>query len=321
MDNIEQVRYAPPGEYIKDHCFFRHEGLWHFFSIVGELGYSWLYPGNEERILHSTSEDLVHWQSHGYPIKASRRPGYLDEHMAVAPYVIRGSDRRFYMFYSGWVVPHRMPDFNLEGHREGITMAVSDDLYSWEIPESVAKDGITITEGESIQGRDPHLIRDEEDDRWLLYYTQEYLGKRPQGVGLAESKDLWTWRHLEPALVWRLPLPPFSPTESSYVLRHPKSGKWLLALNWHYAVSDNPLRFDDVRAIEFPCGLGFPPGELPGNGNGYYSVGVGFGREFLTHNGKNYLSAIMGKGGETKLEFTQFEWTDEFLEPCGNTSE
>jgi hypothetical protein len=313
VDMIGNVRYAPPGEYIKDHCLFRHGGLWHFFSISGGLGHSWLDVGHEERISHSTSRDLVHWELRGHPIQASRIPGYNDEHMAVAPYILEGPDGRFYMFYSGWRHPHKRPQFSLEGHRQSIYLAISEDLYRWEIPAAIAPGGIVVTDGEPIIGRDPHVVRDEEHDRWLLYYTQEYLGTRPQAVGVAVSTDLWNWWHLEPALVWRWPLPPFSPTESSFVLRHPRSGKWLLFLHWHYAVSDDPLRFAEAQPLGFPCGLGYPPSGPKADGSGWVSVGVGFAREIIEHDGAHYMSGVMGEDGATTLGFTRFQWTDDFL--------
>jgi len=311
--SIETVRYAPPGEYIKDHCLIRHEGLWHFFSIVGSVGRAWMDPGNEERIAHCTSPDLLNWRLEGYPVEASHAPGRMDRDLAVAPFVVRGTDQRFYMYYSGWIHPHRTPTFSLEGHCQRITMAVSDDLFGWTIPDSVAGGGIHVTEGEPILGRDPHVVWDDEHDRWLLYYTQEYLGQRPQAVGVAESRDLWHWRHLPPALVWEGERTPFSPTESSFVLRHPHTGKWMLFLHWHSAVSDDPLRFVQPIRLPFPAGLEYPPSGPNAAGRGWRSVGVGFAREFIEHEGRDYMSGIMGEDGATELGFTRFEWTEKFL--------
>jgi len=211
MDSIEKVRYAPQSEYIKDHCLFFHDGIWHFFSISGIFGYSWIDPGSEESISHSTSSDLIHWTLQGHPVRASRRKGYGDEHMAVAPFVTQGLNGQFYMFYSGWSHPNKKPDFNLEGHHQSIYLAISDDLYEWRIPESVAQTGINVIKGEPIIGRDPHVLRDDENDCWILYYTQEYMGKRPQSVGVAVSKNLLNWQNLDPALVWNYSPRAFSP--------------------------------------------------------------------------------------------------------------
>ena len=312
-DAITRVHYAPPGEYIKDHCLIRHDGLWHFFTIIGSRDGIWMEPGNEERIGHCTSSDLIHWKLEGYPVQASHLPGYIDQDLAVAPFVLRGPDQRFYMFYSGWIHPHRLPQFSLEGHRQGITMAISDDLYNWNIPDDVAHDGIMVIEGEPICGRDPHVVRDAEHDRWLLYYTQEYLGTRPQAIGVAESKDLLHWHHLPPALVWNFERMPFSPVESPFVLRHPGSGKWMMFLNWHYAVSNDPTQFSSVTPLGFSCGLEYPSSITNGAGRGWESVGAGFAREFIEHEGVSYMSGVMGYDGNTCLGFTRFEWTDNYL--------
>ena len=314
MNTIETVRYAPAKEYIKDHCFFRYAGLWHFFSISGTRGCSWLDVGSEEAISHSTSPDLVHWTFQGHPVQASQHEGYGDEHMAVAPFVVRGSDDRFYMFYSGWRHPNKKPNFSLDGHHQCIYLAVSNDLYEWRIPESVAFGGINVVEGEPIVGRDPHVLRDEENGRWLLYYTQEYMGKRPQAIGVAVSSDLMNWRHLKPALVWAGPRRPFSPCESPFVLRHPRTGKYILLLNWDYAVSDSPLQFAETQPLPFPSGLDYPPGAVAGSGEGWEAVGVGFAREVIEFEDKKYFSGVFGKDGEMKLGFTRFEWTDDFLQ-------
>jgi hypothetical protein len=50
MVDPTQCRYAPPGEYIKDHTLFFHEGWWHLYSISGIEGYYHAFTGNEETI-------------------------------------------------------------------------------------------------------------------------------------------------------------------------------------------------------------------------------------------------------------------------------
>lgn len=302
---ITKKLYAPPGEYIKDHCLIRNEGLWHLFSISGHVGHAWMDIGNEEKISHSTSPDLIHWEMHGHPVKASGKEGYYDEHMAVAPFVMRGLDGRFYMFYSGWRHPNKRPDFNLEGHLQSIYMAVSDDLYNWEIPDEIAPRGINVESGGPIIGRDPHVIRDEEGDRWLLYYTRESLGGKPSAVGVAQSRDLKKWRHLSEAIVVRDHQRSFDPCESPFVLKHPVSGKYILFLNWDYSISEDPIKFPTLQPLPFPCGIA---------SEGLASVGVGYAREFIEHDGNNYLSCVLGQDGYMKLGFMQFKWTEDFIE-------
>ena len=316
MDLIQKVKYAPDGEYIKDHCLFFYEGRWHLFSISGYIGHSWMDLGNEESISHSSSSDLICWEMHGHPVRASGKAGYYDEHMAVAPFVIRDNNGRFCMFYSGWMHPNKRPEFNLDGHQQSIYMAVSDDLYSWVVPDEIVPKGIVVEGYDTIIGRDPHVIWDDTENRWLLYYTtQENLDEEVHNftVGVAESQDLVCWHKLGCALIWNGDKRAFNPCESPFVLRHPQSGKFILFLNWDYSISDNPLRFSSTQPLPFPCGLDYPSSVLRNNGKGSRAIGVGFAREFIEHDGENYISGVMGCDGYTKLGFTCFRWTEDFM--------
>jgi beta-xylosidase len=309
MSLIEKVCYAPPGEYIKDHCLFYHKETWHFYSISGEIGHSWLDPGNEERISHSSSSDLINWQMHGHPVKASYKEGYYDEHMAVAPFVVKGKDGLFYMFYSGWRHPNKRPDFNFDGHRESIYMAVSNDLFSWNIPEEIEHSGIIVSDGEPIRGRDPHVIYDESGERWLLYYTREetHIKNEQFAVGVAESKDLKSWINLGNVIVITGQNYIFNPCESPFVVKHPISGNYILLLNWDYAISEDPLSFNIIKPLPFLSGI-------EKKGETWEGVGAGFARELIEHKGKNYMSGVIGLDGDFKLCFKCFSWTRDFFE-------
>ncbi len=308
MSLIEKVRYAPPGEYIKDHCFFYHETRWHLFSISGGIGYSWLDAGHEERISHSSSSDLINWQMHGHPLKASGKKGSYDEHMAVAPFIVKGDHDLFYMFYSGWRHPNKQPDFNYDGHRESIYMAVSKDLFNWDIPEEIADRGIIVTDGEPIRGRDPHVIYDEIHERWLLYYTIEetMIGDGQYAVGTAESKDLKSWTNSGNAAVIPGSKHVFNPCESPFVIKHPISGNFILILNWHYGISEDPLNYHSIKPLPFLSGIAL-------KGETYEGIGTGFAHEVIEHNGKNYMSGVTGLDGQFKLRLTSFSWTKDFL--------
>jgi len=324
VDMIEQVSYAPVGEYIKDHCLFFDRGLWHLFSISGQIGHSWMDKGSEERISHSLSYDLIHWEMLGHPVRASGKTGYYDEHMAVAPFVIQKPNGQFCMFYSGWQHPNKQPHFNFEGHQQSIYMAVSDNLYEWKIPDEIAPKGIIVDGDDTIVGRDPHVIWDEIENRWLLYYTtQENLNDNIYNfiVGVAESSDLVRWRKLGRALNWNGDKKVFNPCESPFVLKHPYSGKFILFLNWDYSISDDPVKFFKIQRLPFPCGIDYHAGSVRDSGKGWSSVGVGFAREVIKHEGKNYLSGVMGYDGHTKLGFTCFMWTEDFLILQPNLSE
>ncbi|MFI4912382.1 MAG: hypothetical protein ACIAQZ_12010 [Sedimentisphaeraceae bacterium JB056] len=304
--DLPNMLFAPPGEYIKDHSLIFEGGRWHFFSISGQTGRCWLDKGSEESISHSSSPDLVNWVMHGHPVKASGKDGYNDEHMAVAPHVVKANDGLFYMAYSGWRHPNKRPNFNYEGHLESIYMAVSNDLFNWNIPEHIEPCGITVTKGEPIKGRDPHLFFDAKDERWLLYYTRQ-TDNAPFSVGVAQSRDLNTWENMGDAIVIQSGDYIFNPCESPFVLKHPLSGKYILLLNWDYSISEDPLRFDSLTPLPFKAGI-------VKNEYTWEGVGAGFAREVISHNGQNYFSGVLGPDGYFKLGFTPFRWTDEFLE-------
>ena len=101
---IAAVRYAPPGRYMKDHCFVRRNNRWHLFAPLGKVGTSSGY-GTEETAEHMVSDDLVHWEHLGTAVDASRRDGHFDKMMGgIAPHVIE-HDGKFWMFYAGWTFP------------------------------------------------------------------------------------------------------------------------------------------------------------------------------------------------------------------------
>ncbi|MBL8027557.1 MAG: family 43 glycosylhydrolase [Fibrobacteres bacterium] len=303
-NNIRNVRYAPPGEYVKDHCFIKENGIWHLFGISGGIGKSWEDKGHEERISHSTSSNLIHWQLIGHPVEASRQPGFYDEHMAVAPFIVRNHDGLFYMFYSGWRHPNKRPNFSWEGNLQSIYVAVSSNLNEWEIPKEIKPKGI-IVDGEPIVGRDPHVLWDAERKRWLLYFT-DATTKRGGIVGIAESSDLLHWRNLGRALTIKSSSAPYDPAESPFVIRHPNSGKYLMLLNWDYSESDDPVKFEVTRPLPFKCGI-----ERTADGD--IGIGAGFAREIISHEGQQYLSGVLGKFGQFVIGFTPFSWTDRFL--------
>lgn len=302
---ITKVRYAPSGEYVKDHCFIKKDNKWHLFSISGGIGKSWEDVGHEERISHSVSSDLIDWQLIGHPVEASRHAGYNDEHMAVAPFIIKNYDDVYYMFYSGWRHPHKRPSFSWDGNLQSIYVATSRNLNDWEIPEEIRPKGI-IVDGVPIVGRDPHVIRDNDKDRWLLYYT-DAMTKHGGIVGVAESTDLIHWRNMGQALNAVGYTAAYDPAESPFVLRHPNSDRYLMLLNWDYSISDDPSRFDSLKPIPFSCGF-------EKKGSEYEGVGLGFAREIINHNGRNYMSGVLGRFGQFVIGFTAFSWTDDFFE-------
>ena len=294
MSDPVLCNYAPPGEYIKDHTFIYHDGWWHLYSISGTRGYCHLYNGNEETISWSISKNLVDWEFRGHVLHASLRSDEFDSHEVWAPYVLQ-ADGRFYMFYTGVQHPsrpmcyerlgHKNNNVNWDGHRETIGVAVSDDLSYWE-KAADRRNGL------SVPGRDPHVVYDDENERWLLYSTGGVVnGFFEEYVSVSE--DLLNWEYA--GVCARFPQEGFkySTSESMNVMRHPVNGKWIMLGNWHYALSDNPLDFtkNEVRLL------------YGDSGNA-----AGFAGELLERNGRWYRSGVMGIVDHWVLGFHLIEW-------------
>lgn len=292
--------WAPPGEYVKDHTLLRHDGRWHLYSISGTRGYCHLANGNEETVSWSVSTNLVDWEHRGHVLHASLRRGEFDQHEVWSPHAVWAAGR-FHLFYTGVIHPHRPLVYgrvghrapsDWRGHRETIGLAVSDDLSSWEKVSDRER-------GLGVPGRDPHVVRDEEHDRWLLYST----GAHREGAGealVSVSRDLESWEGRGVAA--RFPDPPgreWVATESLTVMRHPLSRRWIMLGNFQYALSDDPLDFP-VSSVR-PYFEGEPDADTRRSA-------LGFAGEMLEHEGSWYRSGVLGASDAWVLGFHRIEW-------------
>lgn len=293
--------YAPPGEYVKDHTLLYHDGWWHLLSISGTRGYSHLYSGNEETISWSISRDLVNWEFRGHVLHASLREGEFDQHEVWAPFCMK-ADGRFLLFYAGVVHPMRpmtyermgteCPNQVWEGHRETLGLAMSEDLTAWRKVSDRCW-------GLGLPGRDPHVVYDGVNSRWLLYSTGGRRGNLFQEY-VSQSHDLINWEYIGVCAEF----PPFdqvgfSSSESMTVMRHPLNGRWIMMGNWHYVLSDDPLDFSRGTVHEY-----FDSGE-PTNA----AIGqLGFAAETIEWNGRWYRSGVLGVMDHWVLGFHEIEW-------------
>ena len=294
--------YAPPGEYIKDHTLIFHDGFWHLYSISGTKGYSHLYNGNEETISWSMSSDLVNWDYRGHVFHASLRDGEFDQHEVWAPFCVQANDA-FYFYYAGIVHPERPmcyekmgtfhPDVRWDGHKETIGLATSENLTKWTKISDREK-------GISVPGRDPHVVFDEKNNRYLLYST----GRANKGkceVLVSQSKNLIDWEYLGICAVLPddQPAPMMATNESMTVLKHPQNDKWILLGNVHWVLSDDPVNFMNSPVHEYF--------EDEVDGREQMSR-MGFAAEIIEWKGKWYRSGVMGMIDNWTLGFHEIEW-------------
>jgi len=256
--------YEVPGQYVNDHSLIRARGAWHLFYIEGEItkpGEVWYRPGNEARIGHATSRDLLHW-SRLEPALMTGRPGQLDSGHVFAPFVIEDGGK-YYLYYAGNVV-------GIGSSR--IFLAVSDDLNHWQRhpaspviasdPRWAAyrPDGFRGGPGGPVGCRDPHVIRHPRHG-FILYFAEWMKGDSGRGsadlefacIAAATSRDLVHWQDRGPVLVRRQTgheKMSYAAPESPCVV--PRNGQYYLFWKGgdgtRYTISDNPLDFRDREA-------------------------------------------------------------------------
>ena len=253
--------FQVPGGYVNDHCLIHADGKWHLFFIEGEVGRSgqvWYRPGNEAKIGHATSPDLMHWKLEE-PALTTGTPGSLDSGHVFAPFVI-AHDGKYFMFYAGNVV-------GLGSSR--LFFAVSDDLFHWRrhsekpILASDARwaayrlDGYLGGPGGPAGCRDPHIIRHPQHG-FILYFADWMKADPRRGsqdleyacIAAATSKDLLHWQDRGPVLIRRqtgCEKMTYAAPESPCVIEW--QGRYYLfwkgGNGTRYTISDNPLDFRD----------------------------------------------------------------------------
>jgi sucrose-6-phosphate hydrolase SacC (GH32 family) len=276
--------YAPQGEYCKDHTIIEKDGAFHLFSISGSAGTSWYYSDSESKLSHSVSEDLKNWSfiEHVLPAREEMPPNkYTEgkkwrEDKVWAPHCIEHNNK-YFMFYTG--VEHlelSKGDYypSWSKHVQRICLATSTDLVTWtRHPEPVFTETQEMTSHPGAALRDPMVMWDRINLRWLMYvtmYTEDYQN----AVGVLLSENLYDWSFKQ--FVYIEPKDSEIITESPFVSEY--KGKYYLFVNKGYSVSGSPMG-------------PFPPciqylGEQPGWGAG----------ENLIINGKIRRSLVGGGG-------------------------
>ncbi len=295
--NYHKVRYAPDGEYIKDHCFFHHDNLWHLFSISGSIGQEMsTTKGNEEKFSHSVSPDLCEWKFIDHCLSIAEVNG---ADMIWAPYVV-AHDNRFYMLFTECLQPNRDPVNWKIGAKRKLGLAVSSDLYNWKYQPMP----------QEITGKDPHLMLHAASGRWLLYMMD---GKYP-------GMTCWTSENLHE---WHDPVQTFCAApeetksrniyESPYILYYPGWKKYVLLLNLGFSVSDTPFEFKGFQ--EYECSAVPVVSDAWLQNQKYFHPQLGFAGEVIQMDGKYYRSSCYGPRNAWKIKFFSLEFKNNSASP------
>ncbi len=269
--NHRKVAWAPPDEFVSDHCFARDDGgLWHMFST-----------GGAERLTHSVSEDLLDWRLEGHVLSVGQ-PGSFDADAIRAPQVVQQAGR-WWMFYAG----------DSQAAQSAVGLAVSDDLYDWR-----KHDGPPV-----MDGSDPCVLYDPPNARWIVYAT----GAR--GIAAAVTEDFAHWQ--QAGVVFAdadRSAPAQDHRESPCVVFDAVRRRYMLLLNLGWSASGDPLNFEGLRPYD--SDVDPVPDEWLSD-QPYYHPQLGFAGETLRVGGRAYRSAAHGPRNAWRLTFFSLGYTDD----------
>lgn len=177
---------------VADHSWIKDEsGTWHLFFSAG----------TPTEIYHYSTTDFATFNDLGRALATSTAS--FDHYGLWAPTVLK-SGSGYYMFYTGVTGAGSSPT-----HDERIGLAISNDLLTWTKVNdpgtctSLAGDGCVLectaawtlwgTNGSYTEAcRDPHVVWDASNNRWVMFLTTKYTNAR-EIVSVAYSTDLTNW--------------------------------------------------------------------------------------------------------------------------------
>lgn len=297
----------------KDFSIIKKDGLWYMIGIHAWDGAGPPGPASDGLIL-ATSQDLAHWVDVGVAIPVGDT-GAWDSYDIWAPSIIKVGST-YHIYYAGvQAIGNQIP--------QKIGHATSTDLITWTKDPNPVHDCSTTTwqywnmsdpDGVGTECRDPYVIRDEANNRWVMFFNARANSPindpvnpairwhpHPAVIGMAFSTDLVTWTD-----GGYLPATAGYQAESPHAFVH--NGTWYLAwtnncvevtANGTYTTSSTCVKVATASALTGPYGA-------------YTNLAgmtyADFASEYFTDGGTNeYFGRSVGYG----IAFDQVTWTND----------
>ncbi|QNP68158.1 glycoside hydrolase family 68 protein [Streptomyces roseirectus] len=232
---------------------------------------------------HAVSGDLRNWRVAADALVAADEPAW-DDLATWTGSVVRGPDRRWYLFYTG---VSRAED----GLVQRIGLAVSDDLHTWHRHGDKPLVEADPAWYERLGGgawheeawRDPWVFEDPAGEGWHMLITARAADGPEDGrgvIGHARSEDLLTWEVgpplTEPAGFGHLEVPQTAIVDGRPLLLfctdtpHPRATEGRL---WTVPAPTLTGPWDLTRARPVPCPGLYAPRLVPTGDNTWHLIG------------------------------------------------
>ncbi|MFR9676515.1 mucin-1 [Streptomyces sp. TR02-1] len=196
------MRYAPPGLCLNDFDLQHVDGEWRLLHLQAPPLHPFDASVLETSYGHAASSDLVNWTPLP-PAFGIGRPGAFDDSAVWTMHQVPTAEGSA-LFYTG------VSQGDDGGARQAVGLAFSDrrDGTGWRRANGgrpvVTADPAWYRTGPDMAWRDPFVVRDDAQDRWLMVICARVAdgpAERSGCVGTATSTDLLHWTAGPPLLV------------------------------------------------------------------------------------------------------------------------
>jgi sucrose-6-phosphate hydrolase SacC (GH32 family) len=192
------MRYAPPGLCMNDFDLIKLEDKYHLIHLQGPPIYPFDATYLESSYGHAVSNDLISWETKA-PVFGIAPPDHFDDSgiwtMHITPY-----ENKLWMFYTGL-------SYQKYFYQQiGLAISELENSPNWMRYKSeplVSADPRYYQVDDDMAWRDPFVIFDPEENKWIMYIAAKTKkgDKRTRGcIGTATSKNLVDWKVKPPVI-------------------------------------------------------------------------------------------------------------------------